>query len=268
MSHFKLPNQIFTFGMDAQEITIYAYLCSLPGIRQTLDGCSAVSVKQSTIAHQCGIKSVRTVARVIDSLQEKGLAEAIGRSRKANRHRGSYTYAVRHLSTDAGYFFVDRHIFGRLVPRQMLIYLFLCKSFSYELNICWNSFNDIAAQTGMKREMVIQTINELVEMHLIVRMRRKARTSSRLFIDNHYQIVFFRHGRIRKKRNVRSYRNYDRTGCEMHCKSLSVHNHHITFSSECQAVSAQFCKARGSPSDATHLSVPKNLPTEKKKSEL
>ena len=268
MSHFKLPNRIFTLGMDAQEITVYTYLCSLPGIRQTLDGCTAVSVKQSTIAHQCGIKSVRTVARVIDRLQEKELAEPMGRSMKVNRHRGSYSYAVRHLSTDAGYFYVDRHIFGRLVPRQMLIYLFLCKSFSYELNICWNSFNDIAAQTGMKREMVIQTINELAEMHLIVRMRRKARTSSRLFIDNHYQIVFFRRGRIRKKRNVRPYRNYDRTGCEMHSKSHFVHLYHSTFLPKCQAVSQPSFWSRGSPSDATHLSVPKNLPTEKKKSEL
>lgn len=268
MSLFKLPNQIFTLGLDAQEITVYAYLCSLPSTRHTLDGCTTVSVKQSTIAHQCGIKSVRTVARVIDRLCCRELVEPLGRSLKANRHRGSYTYAVRQIPMDTGYFFVDRHIFGKLVPRQMLIYLFLCKSYSTALHICWNSYNDIAAQTGMKRELVIQTVNELCDMHLIVRMRRKARTSSRLFIDNHYQIVLFRQGKIRKKRNVRSYRKYDRTGCEMHSKSLSVHNHHITFSSECQAVSAQICKARGSPSDATHLSVPKYLPTEKKKSDL
>lgn len=30
MSQFKLPNQIFTLGMDAQEITVYAYLYREP----------------------------------------------------------------------------------------------------------------------------------------------------------------------------------------------------------------------------------------------
>ncbi|MBR3628924.1 MAG: hypothetical protein IKN55_00410 [Oscillospiraceae bacterium] len=268
MSQFKLSNQIFTLALDAQEISVFAYLCSLPSNRRTLDGCTTVSVKQSTIASQCGIKSVRTVARVINRLCCRGLVETLRRSTKANHYKGTYSYIVRQLGTENGYFFVDRHIFGKLVPRQMLIYLFLCKSFSTELNICWNSYNDIAAQTGMKRELVIQTVNELVYMHLIVRMKRKARDCSRVFIDNHYQIVFFVRGRIRKKRNVRPYRNYDRTGCEMHSKSHFVHLYHSTFLPKCQAVSQPSFWSRGSPSDATHLSIPKNLPTEKKKSEL
>lgn len=260
MSQFKLSNQIFTLGLDAQEISVYAYLLSLPSDRHTLNGFSTISVKQSTIAFKCGFKAARTVARVICRLQEKGLVEALVRSVKVNRHRGSYTYAVRQLAMDTGYFFVDRHIFGRLVPRQMMIYLFLCKSFSYELNICWNSYNDIAAQTGMKRELVIQTVNELCDMHLIVRMRRKARTSSRLFIDNHYQIVFFQQGRIRKKRNVRLYFRYNRTGWGLlHSKSLSLQYYHSTLSEKCQVISPSFFMGRGSPSDASHLSVPKSF---------
>jgi DNA-binding Lrp family transcriptional regulator len=92
---------------------------------------------------------------------------------------------------------VDRHIFGRLKPRQMLVYLFLCKSFSTVLQDCWNSYNDIAAQIGMKRETVVQTVRELVGLGLIVRMQRKSKENRRVYADNHYSIVRFAVGHIR-----------------------------------------------------------------------
>ena len=86
-----------------------------------------------------------------------------------------------------------------LVPRQMLVYLFLCKSFSTVLHDCWNSYNDISAQIGMKRESVIQTIQELVELGMIVRMQRRSKENRRVFVDNHYSIVRFEVGRIHAK---------------------------------------------------------------------
>ena len=79
------------------------------------------------------------------------------------------------------------------------VYLFLCKSYSQTRRDCWNSYNDIAAQTGMKRETVIQTIQELVDTGLIVRMKRRSRRNRRVYTDNHYQIVRFEHGHIRRK---------------------------------------------------------------------
>ncbi len=201
MSLFRLSNHIFELGLNAQELSVYAYLCSLPssGSGFTLQGAAVISVKQRTIAANCGIRSPVTVAKTIDRLREKGLVDYLERQYKANGHRGTYWYAVTKHPTDNGFFMVDRHIFGMLVPRQMLVYLFLCKSFSTVLHDCWNSYNDIAAQIGMKRESVIQTIRELVGLGLIVRMQRRSKENRRVYVDNHYSIVRFEVGHIRAK---------------------------------------------------------------------
>ncbi len=199
MSIFRLSNNIFALRMDAHEVTVYAYLCSLPASGFTLQGAAVILVKQRTIAANCGIKSPVTVSKAIDRLREKGLVDYLERNKKANGHHGAYCYAVTKQQTDTGYFMVDRHIFGMLNPRQMLIYLFLCKSFSPTLNDCWNSYNDIAAQIGMKRESVIQTIRELVELGLIVRIQRRSKENRRVYVDNHYSIVRFEVGHIRAR---------------------------------------------------------------------
>jgi len=199
MSIFRLSNDIFTLGLNAQEIAVYAYLCSLFPIASTLQGCIVVSVKQRTIALNCGMKSPVTVSRTIDRLREKGLVEHLERSTKANGQRGTYSYAVMVQQTDKGYFNLARRVFGMLSPRQMLVYLFLCKSFSTVLHDCWNSYNDISAQIGMKRKSVIQTIRELVELGLIVRIQRRSKENRRVYVDNHYSIVRFEVGRIRAK---------------------------------------------------------------------
>ena len=189
MSLFRLSNHIFELGLDAQELSVYAYLCSLPASSFTLQGAALISVKQRTIAANCGIRSPVTVAKTIDRLREKGLVDYLERQYKANGHRGTYWYAVTKHPTDNGFFMVDRHVFGMLVPRQMLVYLFLCKSFSTVLHDCWNSYNDISAQT----------IRELVELGLIVRMQRRSKKNRRVYVDNHYSIVRFEVGHIRAR---------------------------------------------------------------------
>ncbi|MBR3418023.1 MAG: hypothetical protein IKG82_04960 [Oscillospiraceae bacterium] len=199
MSLFRLSNHIFDLGLDAQELSVYAYLSSLPASSFTLQGAAVISVKQRTIAANCGIKSPVTVAKTIDRLREKGLVDYLERNKKANGHHGTYCYAVTKQQTDTGFFTVDRHIFGMLIPRQMLVYLFLCKSFSTVLQDCWNSYNDIAAQIVKKREAVVQTVRELVELGLIVRMQRRSKENRRVFVDNHYSIVRFEVGHIRAR---------------------------------------------------------------------
>ena len=199
MSLFRLSNRIFEVGLDAQEMSVYAYLCSLPASGFTLQDSRIVTVKQRTIAVNCGIRSPVTVAKTIDRLREKGMVDYLKRQYKANGHKGAYWYAVTKQPSDTGYFTVDRRVFGMLTPRQMLVYLFLCKSFSTVLHDCWNSYNDIAAQIGMKRERVIQTIRDLVELGLIVRMQRRSKENRRVYVDNHYSIIRFEVGHIRAK---------------------------------------------------------------------
>lgn len=247
MSLFKLSNKLFSLGLDAQEISVYAYLCSLPASAKTLTGAAVISVKQATIGQNCGIKSMTTVSRIIDRLQEKGLAEPLERSKKAAPKRGTYIYAVTQQTLHDGYFFVDRRVFGQLVPRQMMIYLFMCKSYSPQLGRCWNSYNDIAEQTGMKRETVIQTVNELVKGHFITRFRRRSKDNCKVFVDNLYQIVRYVIGKITKK-TARLYRKYNRaTGL-----LLSKANTQLNYSRNerfCQVEKQKF-QARGSPQNA------------------
>ena len=114
MSIFRLSNDIFTLGLNAQEITVYAYLCSLPGNWFTMTGGTVITVKQRTIAANCGIKSPVTVSKTIDRLREKGLVGHLERSTKANGQRGTYSYAITVQQTDKGYFTVERRVFGML----------------------------------------------------------------------------------------------------------------------------------------------------------
>ena len=80
--------------MDAQELSVYAYLCSLPASGSTLQGAAVIWVKQRTISENCGIKSPVTVAKTIDLLREKGQVDYLERNKKAKRHHGTYCYVV------------------------------------------------------------------------------------------------------------------------------------------------------------------------------
>jgi len=240
-SKFKLSNEIFSLGLNPSELTVYAYMSSLPSLQDTLDGKATITVKQSTIAQNCGIKAVQTVSKVITSLTEKGLVEPIQRHTKRNGYKGTYIYTVKKLPTNDSFFFVERRIFGSLVPRQMMIYLFICKAYSTELSDSWNSFNDIAAQTGMKRETVIQTVSELDTMKMIRRSKRKSRENRRVFVDNHYFIIAYVRGTIRKKgkKVARMYRKYIRTDSLLY-KSITLNCYINTKKSICQVGGKNF----------------------------
>ena len=257
MSKTKISNMIFDLGLNAKELSIYAYLCSLLSDYPMLDG-TVVKVKQATIAQKCGLKAVQTVARIINSLAVKGLVVTVKRSTKANGHKGTYIYEVKKLPTNDSFFFVDRSVFGKLVPRQLMIYLFICKSFSLQLKDCWNSYNDIAAQTGMKRETIIETISELEHMKLLRRSRRKAKDNKRVYVDNHYFLIMYVRGKIRKqgKKIARLYLQCNRTDLSLY-KSFNFTCYNNIKKMICQVSGNTFYK-RGSPQIYSHLQVPNN----------
>lgn len=200
MSLYKLSNRIFAQGLSVKELCVYAYLCSIHATEQTLNREAVIHVKQATIGENCGISSVQTVKKVMDGLMEKGFVTQLQRSVKYSGHKGTYYYGIKQLPLTDGYFYAERRVFGQLVPRQMFVYLFICKSFSPEYGYCWNSYNDIATQTGMKREVVIQTVNELVKGHFIVRYHRRSKENKNVFVDNRYSVVLYVRGCIKKKK--------------------------------------------------------------------
>lgn len=248
-SRIKLSNKIFDLGLSAQELAVYSYLCSLPSDTPMLDG-TGIKVKQSTIAQKCGIKAVQTVAKVISRLSEKSLVVPLKRSVKRNGYKGTYIYEVKKLSTSDSFFFVERSIFGQLVPRQIMIYLFLCKTYSVQLRESWNSFNDIAKQTGMKRETVIATVSELEQLRYIRRSRRKARDNRRVYVDNHYFLITYMRGSILKKHGkkvARLYCEYNRTGGLSSKINTFINSYRNTETRFCQEVSEKIFSGRGSP---------------------
>lgn len=240
MSTIKLSNKIFELNLNPKEMSIYAYLCSLPSDYPMLDG-TAVKVKQATIAQKCGIKAVQTVSKVIDTLAAKGLVIPLKRSIKANGYKGTYIYEVKKLPTSDSFFFVDRAVFGQLVPRQMMIYLFICKSYSLQLKDSWNSYNDISRQTGMKRETIIETISELEQLKLIRKNIRKAKKNKRLFVDNHYFLILYVRGKIKKqgKKIARLYCKCNRTVVSL-LKSINFTCYNITKEKICQVSGKNF----------------------------
>jgi hypothetical protein len=160
VSLFRLSNHIFELGLDAQEMSVYAYLCSLPATAKTLTGASVISVRQTVIGQNCGIKSPVTISKTIERLREKGLVDYLERQYKANGHRGTYCYEVTKQKTDTGFFTVDRRVFGMLTPRQMLVYLFLCNPALYIfillLDIC------LSARSYIRTEKIVYKRHFLV----------------------------------------------------------------------------------------------------------
>lgn len=253
MSVFKLSNSIFNVNLTASEMAVYAYFCSLPSdCPQTFDDSSIVKVKQATIASKCGIKSVQTVAKAIASLAEKSLIEPVRRSIKPNGYKSTYIYNVKKLPTNDSFFFVDRTIFGQLVPRQLMVYLFICKSFSTQLCDCWNSYADISKQTGMKRETVIQTVAELEALKLIRKSKRKSKANKRVFVDNHYVLIFYVSRRMLKsKKMVRSRSKSNRTNNSID-KLFNIQVYNNIKKAICQDLNEKTFSNRGSPQIESH----------------
>lgn len=246
-SRIKLSNKIFDLGLSAQELAVYAYLSSLPSEQPMIDG-AAVKVKQATIAQKCGIKAAQTVAKIINRLSQKALVTPLKRSTKANGYKSTYIYEVKKLPTNDSFFFADRSIFGQLVPRQIMIYLFLCKAHSVQLKESWNSYNDIAAQTGMKRETVIETVEELEQLKYIIRSKRKSKENRRVYVDNHYFLITYVKGKIHKKSKkiARLHLQYNRTKTMLY-NSIHFTSYVSTKMQICQDVSENFFTSRGSP---------------------
>lgn len=243
MNYFRISNQIFDMGLAPSEAVVYAYLCSIHASMKMLNGNKAICVKQSTIAQKCSIRSLQTVRVILTSLCERGLVEPVRRLTKRNGNKGTYEYELNELAVEKGFFMIPRKAFGILNTRQMFVYMFLCKAESSELNKSWNSYNDIAKQIGMKREMVVKTISELVALKQIVRMRRKSKENNRVFVDNHYQIIRYVRTHIRRKKKSAVVPQIQLHGGVKIGNHSSNHNYDTTNKANCQV----FFSSRGSP---------------------
>ena len=85
--YFILPNELFSLGLSANAIAVYAYLMRLEDRRTNV--CWA---KQQTIGDAVGIKSPKTVAKALAELED---AELIYREPTTMNHNGKKVNGVQ-----------------------------------------------------------------------------------------------------------------------------------------------------------------------------
>lgn len=85
--YFILPNELFSLGLSANAIAVYAYLMRLEDRRTNV--CWA---KQQTIGDAVGIKSPKTVAKALAELED---AELIYREPTTMNHNGKIVNGVQ-----------------------------------------------------------------------------------------------------------------------------------------------------------------------------
>lgn len=194
-SYINLPNEILQKDLTANELAVIFYLSSIYVPKGDM-----LRVRQSTIARNCGLKTMQTVSRVTSLLQEKGLLEQ-RRCVYENNSNGTFFYRLRIPECSKGYFRVQRQILSEgLTPAELRVYLFICRSLSPAIGRCWNSYNDLARLIGIKRNKVIAIVAQLAKRNVIRVERRKSRHNRRVYADNHYTIVRYApHRPIRKR---------------------------------------------------------------------
>lgn len=250
MRRIQLSNRIFDLGLSNAALCVYSYLCSLQGNRMS-NGKTSVKVKQKTIAAACGIGSVQTVAKALSELMAGSLIEQSIRTVHSDRMLSTNIYIIKKLPVNDSFFFVntDLAFSGQLCPRQLVVYLFLCKAHSIKHGRSWNSYTDIAERIGMKRETVIATVQELVSMKLVYKQLRRSKENNRVFVDNHYFIVRRELGTI-KKREL-SWTLNSPLHITDNCNTSVPRVYHI-----CIPLSSPFC-SRGSPQNEIRMLDPK-----------
>ena len=85
--YFIMPNEIFSLGLSANAIAVYAYLMRLEDRRTNV--CWA---KQQTIGNAVGVKSPKTVAKALAELED---AELIYREPTTMLHNGKKVNGVQ-----------------------------------------------------------------------------------------------------------------------------------------------------------------------------
>lgn len=91
-NYFTMPNEIFSLGLDAGEIAVYAYLRCLES-RSTYQCWPSYSTIGSAVGH-----AKNTVMRYVDALAEKGLISTEPTSvlmRSGIKKNGNLRYTLR-----------------------------------------------------------------------------------------------------------------------------------------------------------------------------
>ena len=117
-NYFTMPNEIFSLGLDASEIAVYAYL-------RCLENRSTYQCRPSyaTIGKAVG-RAKNTVMRYVDALAEKGLISTEPTSvltRSGIKKNGNLCYTIRPIC-EAVELFHDRQMAAveRAAERQQI----------------------------------------------------------------------------------------------------------------------------------------------------
>ncbi|MBR1432631.1 helix-turn-helix domain-containing protein [Ruminococcus sp.] len=257
LNYVKISNRLLDYDLSAAELSVISYLATIHSSVISKNGKRWICVKQSTIAQKCAIKCVQTVGRVISSLLEKGLIERSARILKGDNKSGTTCYTLNLPDISSGYFQIDRRIFsGILSPKQMKVYLYVCRCVDTSIGYMWNSYNDLSALIGMKRSDVINVISELCKLHFISKQLVKMRDNRRVYADNRYAVVIFVAPHISRRNKKIETALASRSPSNEKISMLFTRVHCSTTVSVCQVARCEnhiFSLSRGSPLNVKSL---------------
>lgn len=241
LNYFKLPNKIFELDLSANEFAVLTYLQSIYTNIKSRHGHQYKRVRQATIADKCGL-SERTISRIVHKLSDKGYL-AILRGYRADRLNGTYTYVVNDFS--GSYTMIDRIVFEYgLSPKQLKVYLYICKAIDPKLGYCWDSSNDLARAVKFKRSEIIHIVSDLVLMRRIRKMRKMRYDRPKVYSDNSYSLRAVRF--IKKKCNIKELKPSYEQGFKLNLLVNTLNNalnivyhNNSTYNSICQAFFAK-----------------------------
>ena len=257
LNYVKISNKLLDYDLSATELSVITYLATIHTSVISKNGTRWLCVKQSTIAQKCAVRAVQTVSRVISSLLAKGLIERSARILKDDNKSGTTCYALNLPDLSNGYFQIDRRIFGGILsPKQMRVYLYICRCVDTSIGYMWNSYNDLSALIGMKRSDVIEVISELCKLHFISKQLVKMRDNRRVYADNRYAVVIFVAPHISRRNKKIETALASRSPSNEKISMLFTRVHCSTTVSVCQVARCEnhiFSLSRGSPLNVKSL---------------
>lgn len=199
----RIPNSFLSdLASDRSAFIVACRLYSLinPTTKISNNGYE-ICIKQETIAVSCNL-SVSTVKRVLRRLADIGIITHSYRKTNAAGYLGTTHYSLQHYSLEYDYFNLPKNIFSRgLSPKLFYVYALFHKLKCNDIARFYQSYNDLAYMTKIKRSELCSCIEQLIKLKLIRKQLKHTRSGD--YTDNTYFVIIYQAGKLyRKKRKV------------------------------------------------------------------
>lgn len=184
----RIPNSFLTDFTSSAELKLACVFYGLinKNTKKNLLGWE-ITVKQSTLAALCGL-SESTIKRTLKSLKDKGFICSQKRSYICEHRLGTYTYTIKEVPVNSGYFNIQKKAIKRLTGTSFTVYAHFCKLADKHRKF-FQSLNELCAIIRIGKKELTSIIAKLIKDKLIRRLRRMTRCGD--YTDNIYFVTYF-----------------------------------------------------------------------------